>query len=358
MCHVFCFFLDLTHIIAEDLRKYYLNSLCKKLVYPWKPDEYVDFGKIYVPVTIDIKLPGLRAIKRRVKCYEDLFTVEQTDTRYVLSGSPGQGKSSFCAKLAYDWSNKVALKNIKLLFILQLGLMNHESNIEDEIASQLLSVDIDSATLGKLIRDLGSSVILVFDGLDEAQRDLMTHKQAKGNLLKIIRYQDLQTCRVLVATRPWRERDVTQLPMYRRLELQRMSKSDVKAYVQKIFEQNKDDFVTVGLGRRLLSFIEKNELLLDTSIPLIVLLISWYWVETNGEKRIPDRISELYHDIITVMCTKRGYRDMTKVSSLHRGRATADKFKKNMYQRYTKEFPKQIREMNHAVPIFFLQNCS
>ena len=259
-------------------------------------------------MTIDIKIPGARPIKERLESYQDIFSKKEKCTRFVLSGSPGQGKSTFCAKLAFDWSNNPAaspLKHIKLLFIIQLSLVDYKSTIEEAICSQLLSDDIDPVSLGKMIRELGLSVILVFDGIDEAPGDLFKYSNA-GNLVKTIRYRDMEVCRVLITTRPWRESEITEMRVYKRLELQKMNKSSVKEYVQKFFGQNKEDYMMVALGKRLLGYIEENKLLIDTSTPLIVLLICWFWTKTEGKRGIPDRITELYDEIMDIM-----YRNVT-----------------------------------------------
>ena len=286
--------------MVHDLQEYYKKSFCKKPIYPWKPNVYVDLENIYVPMTIDITIHGVRPIRERVENYQNLFNDEQECTRFILTGNPGQGKSSFCTKLAYDWCNKSILQNIRVLFIIQLGLIDHKSNVEDAICSQLLSSDFDSSKITRVIRKLGNTVMLVFDGLDEAQPDLMKHQDV-GNLLQIIRYKHLRECRVLVTTRPWREHEITQFPVYKRLQLQKMSKSDVKAYVDKIFSQNSSDYIAIALGKRLLKYIDENKLLVDTSTPLVTLLVSWFWIETNGKRDIPDRITELYDQLITVM---------------------------------------------------------
>ena len=234
-------------------------------MYPWKSGNYVDLDEIYLPVTIDITIPGIRPIKERLKSYQKIFE-SNDDKRYLLTGSPGQGKSTFCAKLAFDWCHKTnvsPLHDVQLLFIVQLATLDHLSNIEDAICSQLLSSDIDRSIIGKIIRDLGK-VVLVLDGLDEAPLDLLKH-ESTGNLVEIIRYKQLRECFVLVTTRPWRETEiVSQFPVYRRLELQKMNRSDVKAYVRKLFGQSSDDLTTIALGRRLLQYIDENKLLLDT----------------------------------------------------------------------------------------------
>ena len=302
--------------MAAQLRKYYLEFFCKKQIYPWQPGVYVELDKIFVPVTIDIKIPGVRTIKQRLNSYEDIFLDTETCTRFVLSGSPGQGKSTFCAKVAFDWSynpDASPLKHIKLLFIIQLSLVDHKSTIEEAICSQLLSNDVDPTILGEVIRELGSSLILVFDGIDEAPQDLFDKPDEVDNLVKTLRYRDMKECRVLVTTRPWREREITEIPAYKRLELQKMNKSSVKEFVKKFFNQNEKDFMMVGLRKGLLRHIEENKLLIGTSTPLVVLLICWFWTKTKGERGIPDRITELYDQIVDAMYTSVAHPVKTKV---------------------------------------------
>ncbi|XP_072049273.1 baculoviral IAP repeat-containing protein 1e-like [Amphiura filiformis] len=272
-------------------------------MYPWQPGNYVDLDSIYVPVTIDITIPGMRPIKERLKSYQEIFESEE-DARYLLTGSPGQGKSTFCSKLAFDWCHKSILsplKDTQLLFIIQLATLKHSSNIEDAICSQLLSSNVDRSTLGKVVQTLGKDIVIVLDGLDEAPPDLFKYK-ITGNLVDIIRFKQYRECCVLVTTRPWREKEIiSEIPVYRRLELQTMKRSDIRVYVKKLFGQNPTDLTTIALGKRLLQYIDENKLLLDITTPLMVLLISWYWVATNGKKGIPDRITEFYDDIVTIM---------------------------------------------------------
>ena len=249
---------------------------------------------------MELEIPGVRPVKQRVKVYQDLFKAEERSSRYSLSGNPGQGKSSFCAKLAYDWCMGKTLQNIRLLFILQLSRMVPSSDIAEAIRSQLLSIEIDNPTLDRIISDSRRSILLVLDGLDETRMDFMKHAVV-GNVVKIMRHAYLRDCRVLVTTRPWRLRDVTQFPAYKRLELQKMSKSDVKQFVRKFFNQNEDDLQTVNLGMKLERYIEENKLLVDTSTPMVILLICWYWAETRGLSPIPDRIGELYQQITQIM---------------------------------------------------------
>ncbi len=281
-------------------------------MYPWKRGKHVDLKDTFVPLTIDVKIPGARKqhFKKPLQPYTEFLSKDQTYVRFVLSGDPGQGKSTFCAKLAYDWSDSeraqsAGLDHIQLLFILQLGKLDRRSNIEDAICSQLLSDGIEPSFVRDILnRDLPHDAIaIVFDGLDEAPTDLVLKKKEanSGNVVKILQYKDMRELRVLVTTRPWRESEMQHYPVYERLELRKMTKSDALKLVFKFFNQNPTDLIAVFLGKRLQGHIEHNKHCVDTSTPLAVLLLCWYWAETDGKKPIPKTRHELYKAIFNIM---------------------------------------------------------
>ena len=294
--------------ISAKIKQRYESTLCKKRTCPWRQREYLDLDKIFVPVTIDIEVPGAKAVKKHLNCYQDVLKSSQKSTRFLLVGDPGQGKSVLCAKIAFDWCRQTALsplKHIQLLFVLQLGKINHTSNIEDAICEQLLSrydaKNVDRSKLGEVIRKLGPAVMVVFDGVDESPVDIFEYDETNvGNVIDILRLEDMLESRVVVTTRPWRENDVKGCGAYERLELQRMNKSDVKTLVDKFFSQN-EDYEAMIWGSTLLKQIEDNTLVVDISTPLIAVLLCWFFAETKGKGKIPVKISELYDNILNIM---------------------------------------------------------
>ncbi|XP_072047579.1 uncharacterized protein [Amphiura filiformis] len=309
--------------IRKDLRAFYIKCLCKKQMYPWKPGTYVDLNDIFVPLTIDIKIPGARRqhVKKPLIPYTKFLAQDQKGVRFILSGDPGQGKSTFCAKLAHDWSEaeeSAGLNHIRLLFILELGKLDRSSNIEDAICSQILSPDynLNPAILRNVLRnpELGKSIAVVFDGLDEAPSDLL-HKQKSntGNVVKILQCKEMRQWKVLVTTRPWREAEILNshateyAGVYERLELRKMTKSDGLKLVTKFFNQTPNDTIAVALGKRLQKHIKQNKHFVEISTPLAGQLLCWYWAETDGKKGIPERRHQLYMAIFNIMFKMQQY---------------------------------------------------
>ena len=293
--------------------------MCQKQLYPWKQDKVINLNETFVHLTMDKEIPKTgKSIKQRLSTYEEIFTKDGTDRRFVLEGRPGLGKTTMCAKIAYDWSRGQALGHIVLLFVLRLGLINRNTTVEEAIIEQLNipSVLHDCQQLSKTLDELGSSIAIVLDALDEAdpllfsrKRKLLTlkavtyHQSVRlHNIVDIMTFNSkgLKQCRVLVTTRPWTIPQIVKIPEYRHLELQPFIKADITTYVKQFFEYSTSGKV---LGGKLISnYIKNNKLMVDASIPLITLLICWYWQETEGKQVIPERRSKLYDNIIHIMC--------------------------------------------------------
>ncbi|XP_072017525.1 uncharacterized protein [Amphiura filiformis] len=166
-------------------------------------------------------------------------------------------------------------------------------------------MNIQPSKLNEVIQHLKQSVFFIFDGLDEAPKLLSSedvNQATVGNnrVTDVIKDQKLKDCRVLVTTRPWGEEQMRDIPGYKRLELKKMTRENVKKYIKKFFGQERK-----ALGDQLLEVIDGNKLTLDTSTPLIVLLMLFYWSETDGREEIPDQLRTLYDKIIDIMYKKQ-----------------------------------------------------
>jgi archaellum biogenesis ATPase FlaH len=255
---------------------------------------------------IDDTLPGTLAIKERLKSNGDILKRSHDCCRFLLVGNPGQGKSVFCAKIAHDWCKKEplsALKHTKLLFILQLGMINHETDIEDAIKYQLLqSISIDKTKLGRILNDFSDTSLIVLDSYDETEMGILGKRENMGNIVKIIENDYLVKSRVLITSRPWREGEIiSQYSMYKRLQLKALSKSEILDLVSKFFKRREDDFSLIDLGKRLSKNIQDNKILMDMSCPLLTIMVCSLFEDTKGAA-IPNRLGELYLAFFSMLC--------------------------------------------------------
>ena len=98
----------------------------------------------------------------------------------LIEGQPGTGKTTYCQKLAYDWS----VENISLEACFPQGKMHlllkrrdmKTADIEEAIDDQLLPLDADKKERDfffDFIRCNQSKILLVLDGLGELSENLL-----------------------------------------------------------------------------------------------------------------------------------------------------------------------------------------
>ena len=111
------------------------------------------------------------------------------------------GKTTYCQKLAYDWATKQgewdqSFPEIEVLLLLRCRDIN--SNIWEAIDDQILPDDIDEQaqkSFNEFIRENQSKVLLVLDGLDEADPS----KQAL--YFRLVESKELPYCHIVLTSR-------------------------------------------------------------------------------------------------------------------------------------------------------------
>ena len=92
----------------------------------------------------------------------------------LIEGEPGMGKTTYSQKLAYDWATEqdewdTSFPSVEVLLLLRCN--DIKSGIWEAIDDQLLPDDIDKQAKEKFfkyIRENQAKVLLLLDGLDEA----------------------------------------------------------------------------------------------------------------------------------------------------------------------------------------------
>ncbi len=111
------------------------------------------------------------------------------------------GKTTYCQKLAYDWANRQdewdeSFPEIELLLLLRCH--DIKSNIWEAIDEQILPDDLDEGSkenFFKYIRENQSKVLLVLDGLDEADPSKLPM------YIKLAESKELPKCRIVLTSR-------------------------------------------------------------------------------------------------------------------------------------------------------------
>ena len=179
----------------------------------------------------DDEITNMTAIFRRhPKC--------QKPRKVLIEGDPGMGKTTYSQKLAYDWANKqnewdASFPEIEVLLLLRCN--DIKSSIWEAIDEQILSEDIDEKakqTFFKYIQENQSKVLLLLDGLDEAdpcERDIY---------LSLLSCKLLPDCHVVITSRHEVGKKVSRY-CDNLWEIVGFTKEDSKSFIRKYF-QGKD----------------------------------------------------------------------------------------------------------------------
>ena len=169
----------------------------------------------------------------------ELFAIAPGKVRFAFLGEAGVGKTTFLAKIAYDWATGKHLRQINLLFFVPLKDTNKTPCLSYIPLKYLPSVrHLDSRKVETYIKENQKNVMLLLDGLDEYSGDI-TNEDPTDALIGIMRGDNLQQTPVIVTTRPWRAEQITAVENinaeYTRVLVKGFKESDIISYISKYF---------------------------------------------------------------------------------------------------------------------------
>ena len=287
--------------ITDLLRRNYKSAvLCP---FPWCEDELqFKLAVIFTRLQIVSKTRERSKLKDNVNM-TDVFRphVECENPRVVLvEGDPAMGKTTYCRKLAHDWSlsripSDSCFPKVEILLLLKCRDMNVGiATIQEAIDDQLLPEDVERSekeNFFSFIRNYQSRILLVLDGLDELKNvDL---------LLPLIQGKVLPDIYLLLTARPEMGAKVRRY-CDSLLQIVGYSEGDAISYIDKYFRNHSDPSLAKKLKGELADNYELKEL---TSSPMNTALLCLLCEETNG--MFPTKQTELYECLVS--CAIRRY---------------------------------------------------
>ena len=220
----------------------------------------------------------------------------------LIEGNPGMGKTTYCQKLAHDWSvGKIppdaSFPKVEILLLLKCRDMHMKTaNIKEAIDDQLLPQDAgkkEKEDFFHFIRSNQSKILLILDGLDELRHELLPYIQQliQGKIFS-------NTFLVLTA----RHEAGRRLRRYcdTLLEIIGYTNDDVDSYIKKYFSKHEDQ----SLAERMIVQLKYDEELRElTANPLNTALLCLLCEETKGI--FPSSRTKLYDDLVS--CALRRY---------------------------------------------------
>ena len=218
----------------------------------------------------------------------------------LVEGNPAMGKTTYCRKLAHDWSlSRIPwyswFPKVEMLLLLKCRDINEEiANIQDAIDDQLLPVDVERSekeNFFSFIRNYQSRILLVLDGLDEVKNEDL--------LLPLIQGKVLSDIYLLLTARPEMGAKVRRY-CDSLFQIVGYSEGDVISYIEQYFRNHSDPSLAKKLKYELAFNDELQEL---TSSPMNTALLCLLCEETDG--MLPTKQTELYECLVS--CAIRRY---------------------------------------------------
>ena len=288
----------------EDFIHHYRTHLCKIKTDPLNFDSVQDFESLFTNLRV------IDTSHQRELDYGDILALkigEKQDRqarRLLAEGEAGAGKTTLCAKIAWDWLTAKGFKQFEL--VLMIPLRDTENNrTVGEIAKAYFSDNNTTSPeqFEKYCYDHPDTVLIVFDGLDEFKGDFL--KQVEDIIVKTLRSEHLLICTILVTTRPWRAAQVRGnnelMTSYRFIRVEGFRKENIPVYIGKFFGTNRD------AADGLIASMKENDVIAENMAPypIYTAMLCILWRESSVSKRqIISRLqtfSQLFQEMVSFL---------------------------------------------------------
>ena len=280
----------------EKLKSYY-DTFSKVKIVLWDESSSIEIDKIYTPLSWvrDDRRPS-GVTQEELEDYTDMFMGKQT--RILVYGRPGIGKSTFCKKAAYDWSKtlKEILMDFTILLLIKLRDVCDLEDIRDVLrASKLLASDgpISVDSLYDYITNNQDKVLLILDGYDE-----YSFAEEHSPILEIWKGEQLRDCHVIVTTRQLKC-DELRGPSHVQLEIQGFKSWERKLTFARKFMAGEEDLDEFNL------YLIEKDLVDMAEIPLLLLMLCSLWKEKRHEG-LPKSRADIFTQFIQTMLDHKG----------------------------------------------------
>ena len=236
----------------------------------------------------------------------------------LIEGEPCAGKTTLCQKLAYDWATKLnhewdkSFPKIDLMVFLKCR--DIKSDIRKAIEDTIFPFDVDETVkeaFFTFIREHESKVMLVLDGLDEADPN------RRAMYIDLLERRNFADCYIVLTSRHERHEFGSKVRSYcdTLWQIMGFTEDDAQCFTRKYFQSTRKEDWADKLKEKLWpsdSSCREYECLKDlTRNPYNTALICVLFEENKGT--LPRNVTQLHNEIVRIVL--RRYESKNKILS-------------------------------------------
>ncbi|XP_071505661.1 NLR family CARD domain-containing protein 4-like [Diadema antillarum] len=272
-------------LCKKELKEYYRVSQSKVMVDPLNFMERVELDNIYTNLSIIDQ-----SSKRKTPItYDDLLTNNEEgylSKRLLIQGEGGVGKTTLCAKIAWDWCQGRVLQDLDMVLLIALRDIKNATSIGGVVKTYLShSNTATKEEIDEYISTNLSRILIIFDGFDEFDENLS--KTSSSEVIRILGTEQYNSCKVIVTTRPWRTNEFMMdrilAETYTFLNVEGFNKENLSIYIRRFFRIKEKD----TLAESLISFMQENDVIRSNMapFPIYCAMLCLLWNDFSEERR-------------------------------------------------------------------------
>ncbi|XP_072175694.1 uncharacterized protein [Diadema setosum] len=269
----------------EELKANYRLSRRKITVDPLNFMERVELDEIYT----NLSLLDKSSMRSTPLTYDDLLSSDENGNlskRLLVQGEGGAGKTTLCAKIAWDWCQGRILQDLDMVLVIPLRDVTDFKSIGG-IVKKYLS-DSNAAMTNQIDNYISKNlnkILLIFDGFDEFKGKFS--EKNSSEVIRILGCEQYKSCKVIVTTRPWRTNEFRMEKSldetYTFITVEGFDKENLSTYIRRYFRIREKD----ALAENLLSFMEENDVIRSNMapFPIYCAMLCLMWNDFSEDRR-------------------------------------------------------------------------
>ncbi|XP_063971340.1 uncharacterized protein LOC135158026 isoform X2 [Lytechinus pictus] len=363
---------DLIKRCKDELQFKYRTDFCMIRADPLDPDSIVPFQDMYTNLFLEKEKRRKRS-QHGVYCktfqyrsqleYKDLFNLKVNGIfpkRIMIQGEAGAGKTTFLAKIAWDWINDSPDLS-KFVWVLIIPLREAKRYTIGQIVKSYLSKDnpAKACQITEYIRSNPEKVFIACDGLDEFSGKVVQHTESKqgsegaqsefkvgsetspasasmhqrtntqpnvsslerGDITveDILGSDELRTCPVMVTSRPWKANEIRWNDSLRRLytfiHVKGFSRENAMVYIRNYFKD------TEATADEFIQLFENNDIISENMVPypIYISMLCHMWIKLDDNKKEElksfQTFSEIFSEVFEFLKVRYVQKEIQDLSS-------------------------------------------